>query len=80
MAVDSKPYNVLANSKDVVWVKPELVIEVEAEDIQKSPRYKLGYALRFPRFKRVRNDKTPYDATKCSELISLYNKLYGESS
>jgi DNA ligase-1 len=39
-------------------VAPELVIEVAFDTIQKSQRHQSGYALRFPRIVRIRNDKT----------------------
>jgi DNA ligase-1 len=40
-------------------VRPEIVIEVAFDSIQKSPRHDSGYALRFPRIKRIRRDKSP---------------------
>ncbi|MFP4403254.1 MAG: ATP-dependent DNA ligase [Candidatus Woesearchaeota archaeon] len=41
----------------VVILKPKIVIEVSFEEIQKSTNYESGYALRFPRFIRLREDK-----------------------
>ena len=94
-----------------VWVKPEIVIEVLADEITRSPIHtagargdespgqgtasqgmphaedtksaesmsgtakikELGYALRFPRLVRFRdNDKRPEDATTVTELIRMY--------
>jgi DNA ligase-1 len=40
-------------------VRPELVIEVAFDSIRPSPRHPSGLALRFPRIKRIRRDKTP---------------------
>jgi DNA ligase-1 len=42
----------------VTLVRPEVVLEVAFDGIQKSPRHKSGYALRFPRILRWRQDKT----------------------
>ena len=40
-----------------VKTKPKLIIEVKYEEIQKSPTYSSGFALRFPRLVRIRDDK-----------------------
>lgn len=45
-----------------VKLKPKVVVEAAFEEIQKSPTYSSGYALRFPRLVRVRHDKGPEDA------------------
>ncbi|MFB6096395.1 MAG: ATP-dependent DNA ligase LigA [Haloferacaceae archaeon] len=42
-----------------VDIEPAVVFEVGYEEIQASPTYSSGYALRFPRFVAVREDKTP---------------------
>ncbi len=57
-----------------VKVKPKLVVEVGYEEIQKSPKYKSGYALRFPRMIRFRYNKSPEEADTIERLKSLYNK------
>ena len=45
-----------------VYVRPELVVEIAFNDIQKSPHYPAGMALRFARVKRYRPDKSPEQA------------------
>jgi len=45
-----------------VWVRPELVVEVAFNDVQTSPHYPGGVALRFARVKRYRADKTATEA------------------
>jgi len=55
-----------------VKVKPKIVIEVLYDEIQKSPKYSSGYALRFPRFIRLRPDKSIEDADTIDRLIELY--------
>ncbi len=55
-----------------VAVTPKIVIEVSYEEIQKSPSYSSGFALRFPRVTRRREDR---DAKTCS-TISDVKRLY----
>jgi DNA ligase-1 len=45
-----------------VYVEPKIVVEIAYSDIQTSPRYVSGFALRFARVKRYRTDKTPAEA------------------
>jgi DNA ligase-1 len=45
-----------------VDVRPEVIVEVEYEEIQESPTYSSGYALRFPRMKQFREDKEEADS------------------
>lgn len=46
----------------MVHVRPELVVEVAFEGVQRSPRYRSGLALRFARVRGYREDKTPAEA------------------
>ncbi len=55
-------------------VKPKIVIEVGYEEIQKSPTYSSGYALRFPRVIQLREDKGAEDAASLSMVENFYNK------
>jgi DNA ligase-1 len=55
----------------VVHVRPELVVEVAFNDVQESPRYPGGIALRFARVKRYRPDKRPEDADTIDFVRSL---------
>jgi len=52
-------------------VEPAVVFEVGYEEIQSSPTYESGYALRFPRFVGVREDKDPEDADSLERVESL---------
>ncbi|MFC4552726.1 ATP-dependent DNA ligase, partial [Halorussus sp. GCM10023401] len=54
-----------------VEIAPEVVFEVGYEEIQESPTYSSGYALRFPRFLGVRDDKTPESADSLSRVERL---------
>jgi DNA ligase 1 len=53
-------------------VSPELVIEVAFDSIQKSGRHDSGFALRFPRIKSIRTDKTPEQADTMERVRKLY--------
>ena len=66
-----KEYQVDKNLVPDVWVNPELVVEIEADTITKSPIHTAGLALRFPRLKKIRNDKTAWQATSLKELKEM---------
>jgi len=55
-----------------VIVKPEIVLEVEFNEIQKSPKYKSGFALRFARVKRIRYDKDVSEIDTIDKVRKLY--------
>jgi DNA ligase 1 len=57
-----------------VYVRPEVVVEVAYSDIQRSPQYECGMALRFARIIRVRDDKEPQEANTIEELGEQYAK------
>lgn len=57
-----------------VMVKPKVVIEVGYEEIQKSPTYSSGYALRFPRVVSLREDRSPDDISTLKIVESFYKK------
>jgi len=53
---------------------PELVIELEFDDIQVNNRTKAGYTLRLPRFKAIRWDLSPKDADTLKDVEQLYQQ------
>jgi len=53
-------------------VKPEVVIEVAFDSVQKSARHDSGYALRFPRIKRVRADKSVADIDTVDKVAAIF--------
>ena len=59
------------------WVVPKLVVEIAGDDITKSPNHGAGYAMRFPRLVRIRNDKSPAQATTITEIRRMYNAQTG---
>ena len=54
-------------------VRPELVIEVAFDSVQRSERHESGFALRFPRIKRIRGDKGVADI----DTIQKVRKVFG---
>ncbi|WP_049927189.1 ATP-dependent DNA ligase LigA [Halopiger goleimassiliensis] len=63
--------HIAAEEGQAVDLEPAVVFEVGYEEIQTSPTYSAGYALRFPRFLGVRSDKNPEDADTLERLESL---------
>jgi len=84
ISVDHKPARVDSEITPTVWIQPEIVIEVLADEITKSPTHTAGktdsepgYALRFPRLVRFREeDKRAEDCTTVAELKEMYKLQY----
>lgn len=75
-----------------VWVKPEIVVEIRADELTRSPVHTAGrvmkpsksgsafdvdvpgYALRFPRLEKFRDDRKPEDATTLTEVEEIFKK------
>lgn len=86
LELDHKPARVQSLITPNVWVKPEIVIEVLADEITRSPLHTAGavldgevkepgYALRFPRLVSFRDrDKKAEDATSVKELIEMFQE------
>ena len=70
-----EPLVIASRGRDVE-VEPQLVIEVDFQDIQKTSRYAAGYVLRIPRFKRVREDKSTREADTVERLKRLYKQTH----
>ncbi len=58
----------------VFAIRPKIVLEIAFEEIQKSPNYNSGFALRFPRFIRIRDDKDPGEADTIQRIEKAYNQ------
>lgn len=66
---------VIGSSGKIIKVKPEIVVEIAFEEIQKSPTYSSGYALRFPRVLRLRNmERNATDITTLKEVKENFFK------
>ncbi len=57
-------------------VIPKVVVEVAYSEIQKSPRYKSQMALRFARITRIRDDKTPEEASSIGRVREIYDRQF----
>lgn len=85
--VSHKPPRVNSLIEPSVWVNPQIVIEVLADEITRSPVHTAGkvgdepgYALRFPRLVSFRtDDRRPEDATTVRELIEMYRQQGSKS-
>jgi DNA ligase-1 len=51
-----------------VFIKPEIIVSVNYQEIQKSPNYSSGFALRFPRFVSIREDKPLSEIATLKEI------------
>ncbi len=58
----------------IVYLRPELVVEVAFNDLQASPQYPGGLALRFARVKGYRPDKSASDADTIDTLREIYRR------
>ena len=57
-----------------VYVRPELVVEIAFSDVQESPRYPAGLALRFARVKRHRPDKPASEADTIQTVQEIFRR------
>jgi DNA ligase-1 len=59
-----------------VVVVPKIVVQVVYNEIQKSPKYACGMALRFARIARIREDKSPEEANTIQRVREIYERQY----
>ncbi|MFA6888757.1 MAG: ATP-dependent DNA ligase, partial [Candidatus Woesearchaeota archaeon] len=71
--------NIINEKGKEVTVRPTIVIEVHYEEIQKSPTYSSGYALRFPRLIRLREDRGVYGCSTLKQVEELYTEQRGRN-
>jgi DNA ligase-1 len=82
LEVEGRPARVSSILVPDVWLKPEIVVEVLADEITPSPRHtagmtadEAGLALRFPRIVSFRGaDKRPEDTTTVREILEMYRQ------
>lgn len=68
-----KPFIVSEKGRSVI-IKPKIVVEIKFEEIQKSPSYSSGYALRFPRLVRIRDDRRADESSSLSQIEGMYKE------
>lgn len=61
-----------------VVVVPKIVVEVAYNEIQKSPKYECGMALRFARITRIRDDKSPEQADTIQRVREIYERQFSK--
>jgi DNA ligase-1 len=54
------------------------VLEVAFNNVMRSDRHESGYALRFPRIVRLRNDKTPQEIDTLDSVRDVYERQKSE--
>ncbi len=59
-----------------VIVLPKIVVEVAYNEIQRSPKYESGMALRFARITKIRDDKTPEEADTIETVRKIYESQF----
>jgi len=64
----------ISESGRVVKVKPSVVVEVAFDEVQRSPVYASGFALRFARIIRVRDDKDPSECDTLDRIEEIYEE------
>jgi DNA ligase-1 len=69
----------IARDARTVYVRPELVVEVAFNDVQESPQYPGGLALRFARVKRYRTDKAVAEADTFATIQEIYRQTAGQA-
>lgn len=78
---EEPPARVFSELTPTRWFEPSMVIEVQGAEITRSPMHTCGVAalgeglaLRFPRFNRLREDKSPEEATSVAEILALFRQ------
>lgn len=69
-------YDVPKTLEPDVWVEPNVVVEVAADEITASPTHSSGYGLRFPRMVKFRDDKSVAEITTLEELKSIGTMIH----
>jgi DNA ligase-1 len=66
----------ISEAHSLVEVRPEIVVEVLAAEIQESPKYTSGLTLRFARITRIRDDKGSEEITTLKELQAAFDAQF----
>jgi DNA ligase-1 len=64
----------VARDAYTVYLRPEVIVEIAFNELQQSPHYPGGMALRFARVKRYRPDKTAADADTIETVREIYRR------
>ena len=66
----------MSETGSTVYVRPEIVVEIAYSELQRSPTYRSGFALRFARITKIREDKSPMDADTINRVREAYEKQF----
>jgi DNA ligase-1 len=66
----------ISERRGVVVVVPKMVVEVAYNEIQRSPKYRCGMALRFARITRIRDDKKAEEADTVEKVREVFEKQF----
>jgi len=69
----------VADNGRVFQVRPQVVMEIAFDQIQRSARHASGFAMRFPRIKNIRRDKRPEDADRIERVEEIYQSAANTS-
>jgi DNA ligase 1 len=73
LQITSKLRSIMIKDEGIrIIVKPEVVLEIAFDSIQKSNRHDSGFALRFPRIKNIREDKNVSDIDSLQKVKQIY--------
>jgi DNA ligase-1 len=69
----------ISDNGRVFQVRPQVVMEIAFDQIQRSARHASGFAMRFPRIKNIRRDKRPEDADRIERVEEIYQSAANTS-
>jgi len=69
---------IIKSSGKNVEIEPKIIVQVSYEEIQKSPTYNSGFALRFPRINILRDDKGLSDVDSLERIKRIYRNQRGQ--
>jgi DNA ligase-1 len=69
----------IADNGRVFQVRPQVVMEIAFDQVQRSARHASGFAMRFPRIKDIRRDKRPEDADRIERVEEIYQSAANTS-
>nr|MDO8087612.1 ATP-dependent DNA ligase [Candidatus Sigynarchaeum springense] len=71
IVVPSQPSHVRSGETPDKWIDPTVVLEIIGDEITESAATVVGISIRFPRIVRIREDKSPDDATTVGEIMAM---------
>ena len=66
---------IINEKKSVVYVKPKVVVSVTYQNIQPSPRYSSGFALRFPKITNYRPERGTHDIATADDIKKEFARM-----